>query len=238
MMLPKGFNSTWAMEELRRYLEVSKPLGNAFDGIEAAGGFDSVIEQSSIIAPILAAVLPNWREECATDDYYRFAQEREAATRAWTLLARQDEMAENLGEADASMTAAHFHPWVWEPARSLWRGGHYRGALQTAATALDNQLQALSQRSDVQGTPLVQQLLSEKAPEPGKPRLNLPSIGNDENDKNLRGGMRGLGETCFSLVRNLTTHNLDEFTEQEALEQMAVLSLFARRVEEYGVTTG
>lgn len=235
MSSPRGFNGDWALDQLGHYLALSDPQGNAFDGYTSAGGRDAVLEQSSVIAPILARVIPNWRQECETDDYYRFAQEREAAIRAKTLLERQQEMAENLGDADASITTSHFHAWVWEPARSLWQGGHYRGALQTAGTALDNQLQALSQRSDVQGTALVRELLSDQPPQPDRPRLNLPSTGNDDNDKNLRGGMRGLGEACFSLVRNLTTHNLDEFTEQEALEQMAILSLFARRVEEYGV---
>lgn len=37
------------------------------------------------------------------------------------------------------------------------------------------------------------------------------------------------------LVRNLRTHRLDELSEQEALEQMAILSLFARYAEEFGV---
>ena len=237
--LPRGFKKEWAMERLDAFLAVTAPTGDR--GLYSqvpTGTRDEVFDLSSVIAPVLSVVVPDWRQVCSEDKWYEFGKEREAALRARALLRNESEMAENLGDTDASITTSHVHPWVWEPAKSLWQGGHFRGALQTAGTALDNQLQALSGRSDVQGTSLVQQLLSEKAPEPGKPRLNLPSMANDENDKNLRGGMRGLGEACFSLVRNLTTHNLDEFTEQEALEQMAVLSLFARRVEEYGVTFG
>lgn len=229
MTLPSGFNTEWAVEQLSKYLAPTVPYGRV--------SRDDIVAQSSVIAPILARVIPNWRQECAINRYDEFGQEREAAVRAKTLLERQQEMTDNLGEADASITAAHFHMWVWEPARSLWMGGHYRGALQTASTALDNQLQALSGRSDIGGIALVQQLLSDDPPQKGRPRLNLPSSGNEDNDRSLRNGLRGLGEACFSLVRNLTTHNLAEFTEQEALEQMAVLSLFARRVEEYGVIT-
>jgi len=225
------------VDQLAEYLRQTVPQGGGGGFMQSpVGKRDDVLAQSAVIAPILAKVVPNWRQECAHADYYEFGQEREAAIRARTLLERQDEIADNLGDAEAFITTSNFHPWVWEASRGLWMGGHYRGALQTAGTALDSQLQALSGRSDVSGAPLVRELLSEKPPEPGKPRLNLPTTGNPDNDRNLRGGMRGLGEACFSLVRNLTTHNLAEFAEQDALEQMAVLSLFARRAEEYGVS--
>lgn len=236
MILPRGFNSAWAKQQLDEFIALTVPEGGG-------GGFawtprgsrEDIFAQSSVVDPILAAVIPDWREVCRGDRLYEFARESEAAIRARTLLDREEEMLDNLGDSDAIFTASRFHPWVWEPSRSLWASGHFRSALQTAGTALDGQLQVLAGRSDVAGVALVRELLSEKPAEPQRPRLAVPVTGSDDNDRSLRQGLRALGEAAFMLVRNLRTHRLDELSEQEALEQMAILSLFARYAEEFGV---
>jgi hypothetical protein len=41
---------------------------------------------------------------------------------------------------------------------------------------------------------------------------------------------------CFAAIRNIASHTLDEPPEQEALERLAALSVFARMIDEAELT--
>ena len=66
----------------------------------------------------------------------------------------------------------------------------------------------------------------------GKPRLRVPDQGNDESTASAEQRLRALSEAAFQPVRNLSTHTLNDLTEQEGLESLAVLGLFARLIDE------
>jgi hypothetical protein len=135
------------------------------------------------------------------------------------------------------LAARDLHSWVWNAAVDLWSDGHYREAVQRAATALfDSHLPA---KLEIVGKPgeLVSIAFSADPPQPGKPRLRIPGyVEGSESWKNVHEGARFIGMGCVQAVRNLATHELDH-DEQRALEQLACLSVLARWVAEADLKT-
>jgi len=48
----------------------------------------------------------------------------------------------------------------------------------------------------------------------------------------MRSGLLQFSQGCFLAIRNPVTHSTTEATEQEALEQLAILSTLARWVDQ------
>jgi hypothetical protein len=65
-------------------------------------------------------------------------------------------------------------------ARPLWEIQQFRQALLAAATAINAQLQAKVGRRDISDDKLVQECFSGNAPEPEKPRLQVPGERTDQ----------------------------------------------------------
>jgi hypothetical protein len=126
---------------------------------------------------------------------------------------------------------------VWEAASRLWADWHRRAAIQAAATAVfDGHLPAkLGRMRDAKGgVDVVGQAFSIKPPEPDAPRLRLRAYDEAAERQdwvNAHEGAMKLGQGCAQFIRNLSTHNLDEPADQEGLEMLANLSLFARLVD-------
>jgi hypothetical protein len=135
-----------------------------------------------------------------------------------------------LGPDGPQLPADLLHAWVWEAARSLWDTRHYREAVQVAATSVNAHLQHIAGRRDVSDYRLVTELFSEKDPEVGRPRLRWPGDPSDEQFRSMQAGLRGYGAGVFQCIRNPATHDLDELSEQDALERLASLSLFCKWV--------
>jgi hypothetical protein len=75
-------------------------------------------------------------------------------------------------------------------------------------------------------------------PAPGKPRLRIRGYSEGTDDySNAQQGAQSLGLACAKLVRNLSVHSSDEPHEEEALEELAMLSRFARLVDGSDVVT-
>lgn len=153
------------------------------------------------------------------------------------VLADREEVAARLVPDAPVLPADKFHPWVWDPARTLWESHHYRQAVQTAATTLNAKIQDKVQRRDVSDTNLVQEVFSGSAPALGKPRLRIPGDSSSETVQSRQRGALHLGLACVSLIRNPASHEDEEWDEQVALEQLAALSVFARLVDECQVVT-
>lgn len=143
-----------------------------------------------------------------------------------------------------SPTAAadRMHPWVWEPARSLWETGHYRDALNSSAKLTNAKIQAKVSRKDVSDDKLIQECFSENPPSKGKPRLRYPGDPRSQTVRSYQQGIRDLALGCIRAIRNPAAHQADqeaeELSEQEALEQLASLSTAARLLEQCEVITG
>jgi len=71
-------------------------------------------------------------------------------------------------EAPPTVGVATMHPLVWNAAKRLWRDGHYREAVASAAKALIAQVKITTGRNDVSETDLWRQTFSADSPAPGQ----------------------------------------------------------------------
>jgi hypothetical protein len=81
-------------------------------------------------------------------------------------------------------------------------------------------------------------LLGDSATSPGKPRLRFQGVADEQTRESLRQGAMDFGAGCFAAIRNPVGHlpnDQFELPEQEALERLAALSLFARWIDESSV---
>jgi hypothetical protein len=126
-----------------------------------------------------------------------------------------------------SLTA--MHPWIRAASAKLWADGHHRQAVKEAASEMfDKQLPAKVQLP--RGTPL-DQMVNRAFGNIATPFLKIPGVPATGPDRtNAYEGAQHLGLSCISLVRNLRTHNFPG-TEEEFLEELAMLSRFARIVD-------
>ena len=104
-----------------------------------------------------------------------------------------------------------------------------------ASKAVNALLESKVGRSDVSEVKLVTAALSEKPPtQTCAPRLRFPDIDGEQTRASLTAGVLSFGVGCFRAIRNPLGHLPDDqhdITEQEALEQLAAWSLFARWIE-------
>jgi uncharacterized protein (TIGR02391 family) len=141
-------------------------------------------------------------------------------------------------EAPPTVGVATMHPVVWGGAKRLWRDGHYREAVASAAEALVAQVKIMTGRNDVAETDLWRQVFSSDAATLERPRLRWPGQLDDRNVKSMQDGLRQFAPGVQMTIRNPATHLRRDMTEQEALERLATLSLLARWVDECQLDTG
>ena len=113
---------------------------------------------------------------------------------------------------------------------SLWDDGHYGPAVHEATKAVELQTQLKVDRRNLDGKDLYAHAFSTKDPTLGEPRLRFPDIDLAEQPKRWTSAHEGamhLGMGCAQGIRNPQAHPFDDITEQEALEQLAALSVLA-----------
>lgn len=135
-------------------------------------------------------------------------------------------------EAPPTIGAEAMHPLAWGGAGPLWRDRHYRQAVGAAAKALIAQVKVRTGRNDVSETALWQEVLSDKAPGTGKPRLRWPGDPKDRDVKNMTDGLRQFAPGVQMLIRNTVIHGTGELEQQSALERLATLSLLATWIDQ------
>lgn len=153
------------------------------------------------------------------------------------ILADMDEWKTRLAPDAPSLPADGFHPWVWDAAHTFWESDHYRAAVHAAATSINAHLQNKLGRRDLSDAKLVQEALSDKAPEPGKPRLRIPGDPKDPGVQTRQRGALQLGQGAYFALRNPAAHETGDLPEQEALEQLATFSTVARLIDQCQVVT-
>lgn len=228
-------NTEWAVAELKRFANMTQPT--SMDGLGRVTARlptqDAVLQQAGITEQVLDRVSPGWRQSVPHDLHDRWAQTREAAVRARALLEREGEVQAGLGDDSPTLSAGQLHPWAWEGAQSMWRTGHYRQGVVDALKRVNYEAQNKAGRRELSETKLFQQLFSSEAPQPGKPRLRLMDDDGGDTFKNVHRGAMNLADGLFTGVRNPVSHNAaeTEANEQEALEQLAAVSVLARWVD-------
>jgi hypothetical protein len=150
-------------------------------------------------------------------------------------LRTQTETNAKLGSAAPTMAADSLHPLIWNSASDLWASGHYSDAVKRAATFLNAHVQDQIDRHDISDATLMKEAFSLAAPEVGKSRLRWPGDDDDQTVKSMRVGILQFAQGAFSAIRNPATHSTEDIERQEALEQLAALSILARWIEKCGV---
>ena len=156
-------------------------------------------------------------------------------------LERREDYERVLGPTGPTLAANRLHPWVWHAAASLWDGGHFGPAVQEAAKAVALQTQLKVGRRDQEDRDLYAQAFSLKEPKVGASRLRFSHVDEGEQPKTWISAHEGamyLGMGCAQGIRNPQAHPSHDLTEQEALEQLAALSVLARWVDECKVDSG
>ena len=156
-------------------------------------------------------------------------------------LERQDDYLRIFGPVGPTLAANRLHPWVWSAAANLWDDGHHIAAVDAAYKKVELQtqqkLRASRRRS---GADLFAQAFSLEDPRPDTPRLRFPHIDRAEaleTWKSAHEGAMHVGMGCAKGIRNSLAHPTEDTSEigedekQEALEQLAALSVLARRVD-------
>jgi hypothetical protein len=226
-------NGDWAVAQLDEFLRLTESRNGSRDGIITTRSYplhprEQILSQWVVVEKILESVHTGWRNQHSMRKNYEFGQRRDAVMHAKALILREEEIREGLGPVGPSLLAEDLHPWIWEPASGLWGDSYHRAAVQTASSALEARLQVFVGRVDISGRDLVLQAFSEDPPANGRPRIRVPNRTSVESTRSLQQGMRALGEACFGIARNQSSHGMADIAEREALEQLAMLSLFAR----------
>jgi hypothetical protein len=166
-----------------------------------------------------------------------FTQARVAIVEAIPILAQREELAEIVGPVGPRLSASELHPVIWGAAAALWDDGHFRQAVQTAASALEGLLQTIA-GPGVSGENLAN-LFSINDPTEGSPRLRLRGVDpSSKTWKSAHDGGAALVRGAFMGVRNLVSHpGWPEPTASEALEMLAVLSYVAHLVDRSDTAT-
>lgn len=229
---------------MRQRLEAFDELVTDYWNVRYANGDTSeerkrLFEAEPTVVRILRRLNPHMLEAeiLGEDDWQGLTANVNEVRRGIGILADMDEWTTRLAPDAPSLPADSFHPWVWDAARTFWESEHYRAAVHAAATSINAHLQNKLGRRDVSDAKLVQEALSDKAPEPGKPRLRMPGDQTDPGVQTRQRGALQLGQGAYFALRNPAAHETGDLTEQEALEQLATFSLVARLVDKCQVVT-
>ena len=145
-----------------------------------------------------------------------------------------------VGSKGPTLAASRLHPWVWHAAVNLWDGGHYKEAVNAAASAVEEQAQLTLRRGDVSGADLYTQAfkVGKVGETPDGRRLRFKHLDEltEDGKRNqswvaAHEGAMHFGRGCAQGIRNLNAHGSGELPEQEALEYLASLSVLARWVD-------
>ncbi|WP_419929665.1 TIGR02391 family protein [Candidatus Poriferisocius sp.] len=162
-----------------------------------------------------------------------------AAERLIGILEQQEKLDAILGPKGPLLAAGDLHRWVWNAAVDLWDSGHFKEAVQSAASAVEEQTRLKIDRSDVAGAAIFGEAFSLDPPKAGRPRLRFPHIpekaGSGERSQewiSAHEGAMSFGRGCFQGIRNLQAHGTADLPKQQALECLAALSVLARWVDD------
>lgn len=145
------------------------------------------------------------------------------------------------GAADSPALAGdRLHASVWDAAAPKWAAHQFHAAVFAASKMVNSMLQAKVDRKDFGEVQLVQEAFSKNPPAVGRPRLRFPTIGDDKTRESMTQGALSFGVGCFQAIRNPVGHLTDdqhELSEQDALERLAALSLFAKWIDQATLTS-
>lgn len=143
------------------------------------------------------------------------------------LLKDREDLERRLAPDAPSLIADRLHAVVWAAAAPVWSTALYRVAVGQAAVALSAHLK-VRVGSHLSDRELVSQVFSPEEPRPDQPRLHVAGNKKDKGWRSRQEGLHLVAQGAFAGIRNPAAHEEVEWSEQEALEHLAVLSVVAR----------
>jgi hypothetical protein len=137
----------------------------------------------------------------------------------------------NLAPDAPSLSADKLHPIIWDAAATIWETGEYELAAQAACVSLSAHIKTKAS-SHLNDRELVTQVFTAEPPTPSQSRLHLPGHSEDKNWRSRQQGLHLVAQGAFPGIRNIAAHSKAVWTEHEALEHLAVLSIVARWADE------
>jgi Protein of unknown function (Hypoth_ymh) len=226
---------------MRTRLQEFNDLAVRYESSErSSGGYigdQSLYDQLHRLEPTIREILrhldPKIAEKINIDVMAGTAMARNEVHRGLGILEGMDDWAIHLTQDAPVLPADQFHPWVWEPAAPLWAADAHQDAVLAAARTVNRRLQQKLGRHDVSDSDLFMQSFDPKDPVPGKSRLRFPGDRTSPTWRARQEGAKYLAAGASMAIRNEAAHeDTVDWSEQEALEHLAVLSVVARWVDE------
>lgn len=228
----RAVDTDWMRERLEQYLA----LCERYEAIERGNGYRhspqmTVVSEEAqrlqaTVERILSALDPELVDDLRPLGYEMSNIDRRIR-RALGILDDRDEWSIRLAPDSPSLSADGMHPMVWSAARTVWGTGQFRIAVQQATVALSAHIKTKT-GSALNDRELVTQAFAPDQPKPGQVRLHLPGDQADRTWQSRQQGLHLLAQGAFAGIRNVAAHTDVEWTEHEALEHLAILSVVAR----------
>lgn len=223
--------ATWSSRDGRQVYDFTRQTDGRYQALR-----DASAQTYAIIARVLTTdKVPSLMQR--SGDSYLVVEGIEFAEHALAVMKTRTETWMKLGTNAPTMNADALHPVIWQAASGRWDSGHYSDAVQRAATALSGHVKDRTGRYELGDGELVAQAFSPSSAQEGKPRLRWPGNDDDLTVRSMRVGMLNMAQGVFSAIRNVATHTTDELPKQEALEQLATLSILARWIDKCELVT-
>lgn len=219
-------------ERLETYLSLCKDLAahqrvNGYDWDDRCIDLnDRATEAISTVSRIVKLLEPTWVGPLMPPSYSSSEGERVVRQTLGALRDRAD-LATRLAPESPSVQADQMHSLVWLAASTVWETGEYKMAIQQAAVSLSAHIKKRT-GSTLNERKLMQQVFSAEPPKAGQVRLHFPGDALDENWQSRQQGLQLLAQGAYAGIRNLAVHDEISWSEHEALEHLAVLSVLAR----------
>lgn len=224
-------------ERLNRYLELVKHYDNAYEsaGYEWNPHCEAFNDEATMLLPTIEQILnalDAMPSEALNPPIYGDAGEAVRAVRqALGILRDRDEWAVRLTPQAPTFAADRFHAWIWQAAAVFWDAGQPAAAVESGAKSLTARIQQKS-GSNLVDRELAADVFSAKASN-NRVRLWFPGDHSTDMWKSRQDGLHNLAMGAYAGIRNVVAHSHEPgWSEQEALEYLAVLSTVARWTDE------
>ena len=225
----------WARERLERFVAACERYdqdqkARRYDGFDE-GLYNEMIRQEPTTKRIIAELDPNLADINVRNYLAGTSTAAGNAHAALAILSDLDEVERHLGPTGPIVSADDLHQWIWGPAASFWDAGRCAVAVDQAAKSLTAHIQKKSGSSLVDRE-LAAEVFSAKETA-GRTRLWLPGDRSTSTWRSRQDGLHLLSQGAYAGIRNVVVHSHEpQWSEQEALEYLAVLSTVARWTDE------
>jgi uncharacterized protein (TIGR02391 family) len=225
-------------EKLTEYLR----LAELYDAELSNAGYETVSIKAQLLNDEATMLLPTVERILTALDVmpegklrppsYRGSNETPRwVTQGLGILRDRDEWATRLTSQAPMLGADSFNPLIWKAAASLWHADQHVAAVEAAAKWLTAEIQQKAQ-STLVDRELVSDVFSPK-PSNGRTRLWLPGDRETDMWRSRQDGLQHLSIGAYAGIRNEAAHSPQPgWSEQQALEYLAVLSTVARWTDE------